>query len=102
MRTELRLNGGNQDDILWGDGDNDGSEQHELGLSGDIENILSGTGADIITVNSNQNIVIAGDGADSITATSGGDDLIFGDGGNDTINSGSGNDSIFAPRMMPS
>jgi len=58
-----------------------------------FENITTGSGADTVVGNTQNNRIITGKGDDNITG-SGGDDYLLGGRGNDTINGGSGNDYL--------
>lgn len=51
--------------------------------AGQIENVVTGSGADSLTGSSTTNILISGNGADTLTGGGGNDDLV-GDAGNDT------------------
>jgi len=58
-----------------------------------INNIATGSGADTIIGNGNDNIVRAGVGADTLSGGAGADTL-YGEAGNDTLSGGEGNDTL--------
>lgn len=68
-----------------------------------IENILGGSGQDLLTGSALSNFLISGDGNDRVDGGSGNDNLYGGDGrdrmiggsGHDLVNGGSGNDILF-------
>jgi Ca2+-binding RTX toxin-like protein len=62
-------------------------------VNDDVENILTGSGNDVITGSSANNTISSGGGADTING-GGGNDTISGGTGNDTINGGDGDDTI--------
>jgi Ca2+-binding RTX toxin-like protein len=90
---------------------NDGQSGESDNILGDVENVLGGSGADVITGNASANqlvgnggndVIHGGGGNDSLWGNAGADQL-FGDGGNDTllardglrdtVNGGNGTDS---------
>ncbi len=58
-----------------------------------INNISTGSGADTIIGNGNDNVVRAGVGADTLIGGAG-DDTLYGEAGNDTLSGGEGNDTL--------
>ena len=77
-----------------------GAQQTVTAISGsdvdvirNFENIMSGSGHDVLTGNASANLIDGGAGNDSILGGSG-DDTLIGGGGNDTIDGGTGLDAI--------
>jgi Ca2+-binding RTX toxin-like protein len=58
-----------------------------------IQNIIAGSGSDVITGSNANNVITGGSGSDTLLGM-GGDDTIFAGSGNDYIDGGSGNDWI--------
>jgi Ca2+-binding RTX toxin-like protein len=65
---------------------NDGrsGERDNVGVSGDVEGVLGGSGDDVIAGNAARNLLRGAGGADAITGRPGQDDL-FGEAGNDAL-----------------
>ena len=63
------------------------------GLSGGVENVYGGGGADVLTGDMQNNVLIGGADADVLTGM-GGDDMIKGESGDDVLEGSAGNDSI--------
>ncbi|MFT5433262.1 MAG: Ca2+-binding RTX toxin-like protein [Myxococcota bacterium] len=72
---------------------NDGLAAEADDVSSTIENLLCGTGADVITGNANDNLIETGAGIDTVNAGAGNDE-IFGEAGDDVLNGGDGDDTI--------
>ena len=60
----------------------------------DVENVIGGFDADILTGNASDNVLDGRDGDDTLNGAGGADRLIGGD-GNDTLNAGAGPDLLF-------
>ncbi|HRK29662.1 MAG TPA: calcium-binding protein [Tepidisphaeraceae bacterium] len=74
---------------------NDGRPGETDNIAGSIENLVGGSGSDIITGNGRANVLIGNGGNDQIFG-GGGDDVITGGIGEDLLSGQGGNDLIFA------
>jgi Ca2+-binding RTX toxin-like protein len=74
---------------------NDGYSGEGDNIQGDVENLVGGPAADMLTGSDAANTIDGGGGNDTLTALGGDDTLIGGDdAGNDNLDAGSGNDSL--------
>ena len=71
----------------------DGEAAEEDNAQTDVENLIGGSGADVLTGNSSSNVIIGGDGSDLLFGDEGTDSLL-GLGGNDTLDGGPGSDAL--------
>jgi Ca2+-binding RTX toxin-like protein len=78
---------------LSGSPGNDGEAGERDTVAADIENIMGGNGADVLTGNGAANRIEAGAGNDRATGGDG-DDTILGGQGDDTLDGGNGADTL--------
>jgi Ca2+-binding RTX toxin-like protein len=72
----------------------DGEAGENDTVSGDVERVLGGSGADRLIGDGNANILVGAGGNDTLSGE-GGPDALFGGVGNDTMNGNDGNDTLF-------
>jgi Ca2+-binding RTX toxin-like protein len=81
--------------ITAGDGNaNDGETGEGDRVSGDIENILGGSGNDVLQAASNTATVLVGNAGNDTLLGGNANDKLYGGTGNDSLNGGAGNDTL--------
>ena len=80
---------------------NDGSTAEIDNIGVDVENVVTGSGADLVVGNANSNVLDAGSGINTIQGLGGDDSFLQSVSGTDTIACGAGTDTIdYSPRAV--
>ncbi len=86
--SNVLLDGGNNDDIIWSNVGND-----ILNGKGGDDRIDGGPGDDLLRGGADNDVLHGGDGNDTVNGEAG-NDVLFGDAGNDLVNGGTEDDSL--------